>query len=78
LHATEGLLVKEAYTLSKQNVEQWKRFLSALELYTRHRLERGVCAPALELQVTAGMARQALDFYSLMRGLDEAYEKLRK
>jgi hypothetical protein len=78
LHATEGFLIKEAYTLSKLNVEQWQKFLTALDLYTRHRVERGVSAPTSELHVTVGMARQALEFISLMRGLDEAYEKLRK
>jgi hypothetical protein len=74
----EEYLIKEAWALSKVNVEQWNRFLVALDVYTNDRVERALRAPTSELHLTVGIARQALEFSMNMRGLDEAHDKLRR
>jgi hypothetical protein len=71
-------LVKEAWALSKTNVEQWEKFLTALDNYTWDIVERSIRAPTVELQVTVGMARQALEFLQTMRALDALHEKLKR
>jgi hypothetical protein len=76
LNQVETQLAKEAYALSKINVEQWKRFLIALESYTWSITERATRAPTTELHVAVGMARQALEFNEKMHVLDTLHEKL--
>jgi hypothetical protein len=74
----EENLIKEAWALSKVNVEQWERYLVALDAYTNDRVERALRSPTAELHRTVGIAQQALEFAMNMRGLDEAHDKLRR
>jgi hypothetical protein len=77
LNQVELQLTKEAYALSKTNVEQWHKFIKALENYTWSITERATRAPSAELHLAVGMARQALEFNERMHTLDELYEKLK-
>jgi hypothetical protein len=72
----EENLIREAWALSKINVEQWERYLIALDAYTNDRVERALRAPTPELHRTVGIAQQALEFALNMRGLDEAHDKI--
>ena len=73
----ENELVKASWVLSKSNPALWDRFLVALEDYTKDRIQRAICAPASELYVTVGMARQAGEFNENMHTLDKLYDVIR-
>ena len=74
----ENDLIKAAWALSKSNVEQWERYLAALDAYTRLWMEKAVASPPDTLHIAVGMARQAFEFNGNMQSLDELNEKIRK
>jgi hypothetical protein len=78
MNTPEVNLIKQAWALSKINVEQWNKFLVALDDYTWSVTERALRAPISDIHVTVGMASEALEFYQKMKSLDEAYEKLKR
>jgi len=70
----------ETFMLSRSNHEQWSKFMTALETFTQEQVNEQTNAPydSTTILIANGKARYAMQFFDVLKNIDDLYQKIRK
>jgi hypothetical protein len=77
MSVTRDNYIEELGKLSRVNIEQWNRFVEAYRVYALELVEGFIGAPASEIGIAVGRARQALQLLDELQRIDELYNKIK-